>query len=102
MPKSKWNSTAEKQSRAVNAAACLPSPSQVKRREIPMNEWKKYRKTATQEMRPYVAGEDVTSISVNTEDTLEPGGMIARNAKNPKDQWYVSKKFFEDNYEPAW
>ena len=73
-----------------------------KMREIPMNEWKKYRKTATQEMRPYVAGEDVTSISVNTEDTLEPGGMIARNATNPKDQWYVAKKFFEDNYEPAW
>jgi hypothetical protein len=63
--------------------------------------WKKYRKTATQEMRPYVPGEDLTGISVNKEDTPEEGGMIARNAKNPQDQWYVGKAFFADNYEEA-
>jgi len=25
--------------------------------------------------------------------------MVARNAKNAEDQWYVARKFFEDNYE---
>ena len=63
--------------------------------------WKKYRKTAVQEMRPYVPGEDLTGISVSATDTPEAGGMIARNPKNPNDQWYVAKKFFEDNYEEA-
>lgn len=50
-------------------------------------------------MRPYIPGEDLTGISVNKEDTPELGGMIAVNKDNNKDQWYVSKKFFEDNYE---
>lgn len=63
--------------------------------------WKKYRKTTLQEMRPYIPGEDLTGISINAEDTPEEGGMIARNAENHKDQWYVSKVFFEENYEPA-
>jgi hypothetical protein len=52
-------------------------------------------------MRPYIPGEDLTGISVNKEDTPEAGGMIARNAKNHEDQWYVGKQFFADNYEPA-
>lgn len=60
-----------------------------------------YKKTSLQEMRPYILGEDLTGISVNKEDTPEEGGMIARNTKNPKDQWYVAKKFFNDNYEYA-
>ena len=64
-----------------------------------MSAWKKYRKTALQEMRPFVPGEDLTKISVNKEDVPEPGGMVARNAKNAEDQWYVARKFFEDNYE---
>lgn len=60
--------------------------------------WDYYKKTAEQEMRPYVPGEDLTGISVNTEDTPELGGMIARNSDNHKDQWYVAKEFFEKNY----
>jgi hypothetical protein len=66
-----------------------------------MTTWKKYRKVATQEMRPYVPGEDLTGISVNKEDTPEPGGMVARNSVNHADQWYVAKKFFDDNYVEA-
>lgn len=38
--------------------------------------WKRYRKTATQEMRPYVPGEDLSAVSVSAEDTPELGGMI--------------------------
>jgi len=60
--------------------------------------WKKYREINDLVMRPYVPGEDLTGISVNKEDTPEEGGMIARNAKNPQDQWYVGKAFFADNY----
>lgn len=59
-----------------------------------------YRKKNVQPMRPYVPGEDMTGISVSTGDTPELGGMIAQNPTNPKDKWYVSKKFFEENYEP--
>jgi len=49
-------------------------------------------------MRPYVLCEDMTGISVNKEDTLETGGMIAVNPANGEDRWYVAKQFFEDNY----
>lgn len=61
--------------------------------------WKRYRKTAVQEMRPYIVGEDLSGVSVSNEDTPEEGGMIARNSDNRKDQWYVAKDFFLKNYE---
>ena len=61
--------------------------------------FKLYRKKGLQPMRPYVVGEDVGKFSVNTEDTPEEGGMVAQNLHNPKDQWYVAKKFFNKNYE---
>jgi hypothetical protein len=35
--------------------------------------WKKYRKTATQEMRPYVPGEDLTGISRSALDRYKAG-----------------------------
>lgn len=60
--------------------------------------WRQYRKIATQEMRPYVPGEDMSSISVSNEDTPKLGGMIARNSAHHKDQWYVAKDFFNGNY----
>ena len=59
--------------------------------------WKKYKKTAAQEMRPYIPGENLTGVSVAEEDTPELGGMIARGADNGA-LWYVSKVFFEQNY----
>ncbi len=64
-----------------------------------MSEWKGYRKTAIQEMRYYVPGEDLDGISVSDADTPGFGGMIARNGDNPEDQWYVGKEFFLKNYE---
>jgi hypothetical protein len=64
-------------------------------------EWKQYKRKGLSEMRPYVVGEDLTGISVSQADTPEEGGMIARNPKNHADQWYVAKKYFEDNLEPA-
>ena len=63
--------------------------------------WRQYRKSALQEMRPYVPGEDLSNISVSQEDTPGPGGMVARNASNHLDQWYVAKGFFEESYRLA-
>ncbi len=60
-----------------------------------------YRKKLLQPMRPYIVGEDLSGVSVNAEDSPEEGGMIAWNPDNPADQWYVAKRFFEDNYELA-
>lgn len=60
--------------------------------------FKNYRKINVQPMRPYIPGEDLTGVSVNKEDTPELGGMIAINAANQEDKWYVAKKFFEENY----
>jgi hypothetical protein len=62
---------------------------------------KNYRKKNVQPMRPYIPGEDLTGVSVSTEDTPEIGGMIAVNPNNGQDRWYVDKKFFEENYEEA-
>jgi len=64
-----------------------------------MSSFKLYKRKGLSEMRAYVPGEDLTNISVSNTDTPELGGMIARNPKNSKDQWYVAKKYFEDNLE---
>jgi len=48
-------------------------------------------------MRPYIPGEDMSQVSVATVDTPGEGGMIARNPKDHKDQWYVAKKYFKEN-----
>ncbi|MCK4329298.1 hypothetical protein KAX02_05595 [candidate division WOR-3 bacterium] len=65
-----------------------------------MDKFKKYRRTNIAEMRPYIRGEDLTGISISNVDKLENDlGMIARNPKNHKDQWYVARKYFEENFE---
>jgi hypothetical protein len=62
--------------------------------------WKKYKRKGLSEMRLYVKGEDLTNISVNKEDDPETDmGMVARNPKNHDDQWYVARKYFDDNLE---
>jgi len=66
-----------------------------------MSEFKNYRKTTVQKMRPYIEGEDLTGISVADVDTPEEGGMVAVSADNTQDQWYVAKAFFQKNYELA-
>lgn len=60
--------------------------------------WKKYQRRGYTEMRPYILGEDLTGISVSKEnDPPNDMGMVARNPKNHDDQWYVARKYFEDN-----
>jgi len=63
--------------------------------------WGKYRKVGTQEMRPYIVGEDLTGVSISEKDIPEDGGMIARGSDNGA-LWYVSRQFFELNYRPYW
>jgi hypothetical protein len=65
-----------------------------------MNNWKQYKRKGLSEMRPYVKGEDLSKISVSgTDNPEEDMGMVARNPKNHEDQWYVARKYFEDNLE---
>lgn len=64
-----------------------------------MSNYREYRKVATQKMRPYVPGEDTTGWSISERDTLELGGMVAKDGVGAV--WYVSKDFFEKNYELA-
>lgn len=62
--------------------------------------WKQYRRTNVAEMRQYIKGEDLTNISVSDVDDPENDmGMVARNPKNHNDQWYVAKKYFNENFE---
>jgi len=64
--------------------------------------WKKYKRKGISEMRPYILNEDLSGISVSeTDNPPDDMGMISRNPKNHKDQWYVARKYFEDNFEPA-
>jgi len=67
-----------------------------------MSEFKQYKRKSISEMRPYVLNEDMSDISVSQEDDPEQDmGMVARNPKNHKDQWYVARQYFEDNLEPV-
>ena len=62
--------------------------------------FKQYKRKGLSEMRPYVLGEDLTNISVADVDTPSTDrGMVARNPQNHDDQWYVARKYFEDNLE---
>lgn len=65
--------------------------------------FKQYRKKNIAEMRPYIEGEpmDTISLSVADEQNGSPklGDMIARNPKDHFDMWLVSKEYFEENFE---
>ena len=70
-----------------------------------MSEFKQYKRKGLSEMRPYVVGEDVETISIAEVDkgngSPKVGDMIARNPKNHEDQWLVAEKYFNDNLEIA-
>lgn len=70
-----------------------------KEEESQISVWRKYDRTNVAEMRPYICGEDLSKISVsNSDNPIEDMGMIARNPNNHKDQWYVNKRYFEENF----
>lgn len=66
-------------------------------------EWRKYIRTNTAEMRPYIDGEMLDdSISISQADLTNGspkiGDMIARNPENHQDQWLVAKDYFLKNF----
>ena len=69
-----------------------------------MHDFRQYRNKKIAELRPYMEGEPLGDVSVSKADadagSPKVGDMIARNPKNPDDMWLVSKRYFEDNFEP--
>lgn len=61
-----------------------------------MTNWRKYRKTAIQEMRDYIPGEDLSKTSVAPGETPEAGDKIARDKSGS--QWLIKKWFVDENY----
>lgn len=73
-----------------------------------MLEFKQYKRKGLSEMVPYLEFEahGIGVVSVSEPDKLLPDsefnqGYVARNPKNHADLWYVAKKYFDDNLEPA-
>lgn len=71
-------------------------------------EFKQYKRKGLSEMIPFkdFVGKDMSKISVSAQDRLLSNeefekGYIARNPKDHEDMWYVAKKYFDDNLEPA-
>lgn len=64
-----------------------------------------YRRKVSGDYRPYIVGEDMTDISVGTQDRIaghpKAGDMIGRDPKDHSDQWLVNQKYFAENFEPA-
>lgn len=64
------------------------------------NKFQKYRKRNISEIRPYIKGEDLSGITVSEkDDPVNDMGMICRNPENHNDKWYISKKYYLENFE---
>lgn len=70
-----------------------------------MTDFSPYRSKKIVEMRPYVPGQDMTGISVFSDDRDKgcprAGDMIARRQEQPGACWLMSKEYFDENFEPA-
>lgn len=70
-----------------------------------MTEFKRYRRKAIAELRPWEPGEDLSGVSISFPDeqagSPRAGDMIARNPKDHTDQWLVAAAYFADNFEPV-
>lgn len=69
-----------------------------------MSEFKTYSRVGSIEARFYVAGEDLSRVSVSFEDSKRStweGGFIARNPANHDDQWFIAPGYFAKHYGPA-
>ena len=74
-------------------------------------EFKKYKRKGFAEARPVNQTEidggvqylDMYNISISETDIIndspKDGDMIARNPKDHSDQWLISEKYFNDNFE---
>jgi len=54
-------------------------------------------------MRPYIKGENLSSVSVGQDDVAngspKMGDMIARDPSNHTDQWLVNSSYFYDKFD---
>jgi len=58
-------------------------------------------KTGVTMMRPYAEGEDLGGITVSEHGSPVKGGMICHAEDNVQDQWYISPKYYSENYVPV-
>lgn len=61
--------------------------------------WSRAQRRAQIDVRRYNPGEDLAGVSIRPGDTPENGGYIARNPNDHSDQWYITAKYFNRNYE---
>ena len=62
-------------------------------------EYIKVRKKTITEVREYILGEDMASISIDKGINPEIDmGMIARDPSNPNDRWYLMRDYYEENF----
>jgi len=83
-----------------------------KRKDKKMN-FKQYKRKGLSEMVSVTEftenGGDLSKVSISSPDNLLQIhnrdefylGYVARNPKNHEDLWYVAKKYFDENLEPA-
>ena len=70
-------------------------------------EFKQYKRKGLSEMIPLNDfTDDIRLVSISEPDKQLSDeefakGYVARNPKNHADKWYVAKKYFDDNLEPA-
>ena len=50
------------------------------------------------EARPYVPGEDMSGVTVQSYMTPEEGDMVARNPRNRDTLWLIPKVYFDSAY----
>ena len=64
--------------------------------------FRKYKRKAFAELRPYEEGDDLDGVSISSADrrngSPKKGDMIARNPDDHDDQWLVAKAFFKKSY----
>lgn len=64
--------------------------------------FRKYKRVQVSELRPYVEGEDITSIGISPFDkengSPKLGDMIARNPNDHNDKWLVAAAYFQSNF----
>lgn len=72
-----------------------------------MSQFKQYKRKGLSELVPLKEySGSLEKVSVSAEDNKLPLaefklGYVARNPKNHDDLWYVAKKYFDENLEPA-
>lgn len=61
-------------------------------------DYKTYKFNGEIEVRSYVEGENLKWVTVGKHDTPQKGGMIARDPADPDDVWYITRKYFKQNF----